>query len=203
MEENSMTETQASRSAVFATGVVTFLLVLTCLFGLFLIGQSIYGVTTGGMEVPAHLRVASERLSSLPSDVVQPEDVPVTIRIQDATPLQVTLSATRDLIVVGLGLALLWQMRKLLLSVRGGDPFIGKNVRRLRTIGLVLVFGFPIATFVTNLLESWLVDTSSIDVSGPLSIDIGPPLVAGLGVFVLAEVFAHGARLREDVQGTV
>ena len=27
--------------------------------------------------------------------------------------------------------------------------------------------------------------------------------VAGLGVFVLAEVFAHGARLRADVEGTV
>jgi DUF2975 family protein len=203
MEENSMTKTKASRSAVFATGVVTFLLVLTCLFGLFLIGQSIYGVASGRMEVPAHQRVAPERLGSLPSDVVQPEDVPVTIRIRDASPLQVTLSTARDLIVVGLGLALLWQMRNLLLSVRRGDPFIAENVRRLRTIGFVLILGFPIATFVTSLLESWLADTSDVGVSGPLSIDIGPALVAGLGVFVLAEVFAHGARLREDVQGTV
>ena len=198
-----MTETRASKKAVFAIGVVTFLLILTCFFGLFLIGQSIYGMVTGGMEVPAHQTVAPDRLGSLPSNVVQPESVPITIRIRDATPVQVTLSAARDLIVVGLGLALLWQMRKLLLSVKRGDPFIAENVRRLRTIGFVLVLGFPIGTFVTNLLESWLVDTSDVGVSGPLPIDIGPALVAGLGVFVLAEVFAHGARLREDVEGTV
>jgi hypothetical protein len=29
------------------------------------------------------------------------------------------------------------------------------------------------------------------------------PLVAGLGAFVLAEVFAHGVRLREDVEATI
>ena len=28
-------------------------------------------------------------------------------------------------------------------------------------------------------------------------------LLAGLGAFILAEVFAHGVRLREDVEGTV
>lgn len=28
-------------------------------------------------------------------------------------------------------------------------------------------------------------------------------LLAGLGAFVLSEVFAHGVRLREDVEGTI
>ena len=31
----------------------------------------------------------------------------------------------------------------------------------------------------------------------------GWPLVCGLGVFVLAQVFAHGVRLREDVEATI
>ena len=36
------------------------------------------------------------------------------------------------------------------------------------------------------------------------SIGIGPALlIAGLGALILAEVFAHGLRLREDVEGTV
>ena len=30
-----------------------------------------------------------------------------------------------------------------------------------------------------------------------------PALLTGLGVLVLAEVFAHGVRLREDVEGTI
>ena len=28
-------------------------------------------------------------------------------------------------------------------------------------------------------------------------------LLAGLGAFILAEVFAHGLRMREDLEGTV
>jgi hypothetical protein len=44
-----------------------------------------------------------------------------------------------------------------------------------------------------------------------LSVDIGmagyhlpgAAILAGLGAFILAEVFAHGLRLREDVEGTV
>ena len=32
---------------------------------------------------------------------------------------------------------------------------------------------------------------------------IGGALIFGLAVLVLAEVFAHGLRLREDVEGTI
>ena len=35
----------------------------------------------------------------------------------------------------------------------------------------------------------------------PAHLDI--MVLAGLGVLVLAEVFAHGVRLREDVEGTI
>ena len=31
----------------------------------------------------------------------------------------------------------------------------------------------------------------------------GNALLAGLGVFILAEVFAYGSRLREDVEATI
>ena len=35
------------------------------------------------------------------------------------------------------------------------------------------------------------------------TVNLAAALLAGLAVLVLAEVFAHGVRLREDVEGTI
>jgi hypothetical protein len=46
--------------------------------------------------------------------------------------------------------------------------------------------------------------TVPADVTSSLfTLPIGLVLVFGLAVLVLAEVFAHGLRLREDVEGTI
>jgi hypothetical protein len=41
------------------------------------------------------------------------------------------------------------------------------------------------------------------ELGAALRLDPGPGPIVALDVFVLAEVFAHGARLREDVEGTI
>lgn len=143
-------------------------------------------------------------MTSLPSTVDRPRTVPVTVHIEDARPHQVLVAFGRDLVAVTLVVAILWQLRLLLRSVRDGDPFTGANVRRLRAIGLLLVLGAPVAALVMQACDQWLESTATTGGLGfvKLSFPSGGP-VAGLGVFVLAEVFAHGARLRADVEGTV
>jgi Protein of unknown function (DUF2975) len=102
-----------------------------------------------------------------------------------------------------LGIAILWLLRGILFSVRQGDPFTQANVRRLRAIGLALLIGTPVAELLMSAFDQAL--TSSVRAPGSgLSFSVpGTGVVAGLGVFVLAQVFAHGVRLREDVEGTV
>ncbi|MCA1690981.1 MAG: DUF2975 domain-containing protein [Actinobacteria bacterium] len=133
----------------------------------------------------------------------RPETVPVTVRIEDARPNQVFVALGRDLIAVSLVVVMLWLLRLLSRSVRDGDPFTAANVRRLRAIGFLLVVGAPIATLASRACDQWLASTSTVGELGSGFTLPGAGPVAGLGVFVLAEVFAHGARLRADVEGTV
>ena len=101
----------------------------------------------------------------------------------------------------------LWLLRGLARSVREGDPFGHTNVQRLRTLGFLLVVCAPVVEVINYALRLSLANTLPPDAFG----DVGFPgftfpfalLLAGLGAFILAEVFAHGLRLREDVEGTV
>lgn len=199
-----MTESRISSPVSLATGLTTLLLIVTSVAAIYVIGIAIFGAVNGGQEVTSHQDVPGEELGSLPPSVVPGESVPVTIRIRDAEPHQLLLATSRDLIVIALGVAILWLVRALLLSVREGDPFTSRNVRRLRTIGFILVFGFPVGGLATQFLDEWLAASSSVGELGstfPGAMQSG--LVVGLIVFVLAEVFAHGVRLREDVEGTI
>ncbi len=106
-----------------------------------------------------------------------------------------------------LAIAGLWLMRGFLQSVASGDPFGARNVRRLRTLGFLLVVGAPIVEVVNYSLREALfvsippVPEFNIGIAGPML-----PLAAllgGLATFILAEVFAFGMRLREDAEATI
>ena len=85
-------------------------------------------------------------------------------------------------------------------SVRAGDPFVGQNAFRLQTIAwallglqlLSLVIG-AIAKFVSTPTHPFHVD-AGFSTSGWLAV---------LLLFVLARVFAQGASMRDELEGTV
>jgi Protein of unknown function (DUF2975) len=196
-----MTHSRPSGSTIFATNLATLLLVLGCAFGIYLIGKAMLG---GRQEVAAHQNVRLRALESLPPEVIRPATVPLTIRIRNADGHQLLLSTGRDLIVIVWMAVLLWLVRRLLLSVGKGDPFTAANVRRLRSMGFLLLVGLPLANGLSQVLDARLAETSPAGRLGTIfNLELGPGPLVALGVFVLAEVFAHGARLREDVEGTV
>lgn len=107
----------------------------------------------------------------------------------------------RAIIVVGLvGAAIVHTILRRLLAivdtVRVGDPFILDNARRLDVIawsvaaleGLRLI----VAAIAATVWEAGKIDAFSF-----------APWLAVLLLFVLAGVFAHGARMRADLEGTV
>jgi hypothetical protein len=97
---------------------------------------------------------------------------------------------------------LLRQLLAIVETVRTGDPFVARNAQRLEHIawcvlaaeGLRLLIG-AIAWAATN-----GVDSLDLDLGIGFSIT---PWLAVLLLFVLARVFAEGARLRADLDGTV
>jgi hypothetical protein len=119
-----------------------------------------------------------------------------------AMDTSLSITGLRLMVAVGLvwTLANEWLLRALLAITRSaeeGDPFVGMNVPRLRAIGWAL-------------LLMQLLDFASAQLMNGFEIgsdDHWTPAVSGwLAVvlaFLLAEVFAVGAAMREEQQGTV
>jgi hypothetical protein len=96
--------------------------------------------------------------------------------------------------------AVLKRLRAILETIRGGEPFVAANASRLQAIAWVLL--------ALNLL-SIVIGAIAKAVSTPahpLHLDAGFSINGWLAVlltFVLARVFAEGALMRKDVEGTV
>lgn len=107
----------------------------------------------------------------------------------------------RAIVVVGLvGAAIAHTILRRLLAivdtVRVGDPFILENAERLtaiawRVLALELL-RLVVAAIAAAVWEAGRIDAFSF-----------APWLAVLLLFVLAGVFAHGARMRADLEGTV
>ena len=121
----------------------------------------------------------------------------------------VAQALTRPLVLFGLGVLCAWfggfllilrQLRQIFRTLTLGDPFQPDNVRRLRQIGVTLATvtaGVWIAqSVVAARLAPGVLDRQGV---GALL----TPIFSVLVVFVLAEVFREGARLRRESELTI
>src|SRR5205085_4380117 len=85
-------------------------------------------------------------------------------------------------------------------TVRAGDPFVAANASRLQAIAWMLL-----ALQLLSLVIGAIAKTVSTP-AHPLHVDAGFSISGWLAVlltFLLARVFAEGALMREDLEGTV
>ena len=95
---------------------------------------------------------------------------------------------------------ILTRLLQILESVRDGDPFVLDNAMRLQAIAWWLLGAQLLHLVVWVLARLASTPAQPIDLDWSFSFT---PWVAVLLLFVLARVFEHGARMREDIQGTV
>ena len=163
------------------------------------------GNTLHGLTLPVHAQLPLEQNRPLPPGIRLSHDPTVTVSVKDPTATQLLLSTGTAVGPFLLLAVALWLLRGLARSVKKGDPFGHANVQRLRRLGFLLVVAAPVVELVNWALRSWLTNT----LPAPLSVSTSGfnfpfvELLAGLGAFVLAEVFAYGTRLREDVEATI
>jgi len=116
---------------------------------------------------------------------------------------------TRPLLLFGVGaltayfggfLLILRNLRKIFRTLTLGDPFEPENVRRLRQTGLILatVTG---GVWVAQGLVAARLAPGVMDSQG--AGELLTPVFSVLVVFVLAEVFREGARLRRESELTI
>ena len=91
-------------------------------------------------------------------------------------------------------------LTKIIGSVSKGDPFDAINARRLFRMGW-LALAFQLIAIPIRMVEGE-VDQMTGGGSGDFAVSIGG-FVFVLTLFVLARVFAHGAAMRDDLEGTV
>lgn len=112
-------------------------------------------------------------------------------------PLAASGLAAAGLYMSGI-LIIVGSLRRIFTTLTAGDPFHPDNVRRLRLIGLILA-GLECGRYLVWALSAWLLP--SVDRKEPtLSLTAW---FSVLVVFVLAEVFREGARLRREAELTI
>lgn len=90
------------------------------------------------------------------------------------------------------------RLRKIFATLTAGDPFEPENVRRLRVIG-VMLGALELSRYAANLITAWIAPHEAPQAGG-VSLTAW---FAVLVVFVLAEVFREGARLRREAELTI
>ena len=85
-------------------------------------------------------------------------------------------------------------------TVRAGDPFVAANAQRLQVIAWLLFAVQVLSVIIGGIARSVSTESRPIDVDAGFSIN---GWLAVLLTFLLARVFAEGARMRDDLEGTV
>jgi hypothetical protein len=189
------------------------LLALTVLFGILMVVSIVVGIARHGdsllygsqLSVPG--KFSAGHVQGLPPGLGVNAPLNVTANLKDPTTKQMLLRSLIDLGPLIVFTGGLYLLDGFMLSVKEGDPFGSANVRRLRRIGFLLVLGAPLVELINSALRTALFDAapaSRFDGVGSagFTLPVGA-LLGGLGAFILAEVFAYGLSLREDVEGTV
>lgn len=120
----------------------------------------------------------------------------------DDTPLSLGM---RLIMVIGIAAvpithAILARLLGVVDTVWGGDPFIVENAVRLRKIAWAMLSLEALHLVVVIVAANVSTPTTPLDIGWSFSVT---RWLAVLLLFVLARVFEHGTRMREDLEGTV
>ena len=104
------------------------------------------------------------------------------------------------LVTVPLNHLILKRLLAMVTTVRAGDPFVAANAQRLQAIAWALLALQLLSLVIGGIGKA--ISTPEY----PVHLDAGFSITGWLAVlltFVLARVFAEGATMREDLEGTV
>jgi hypothetical protein len=98
----------------------------------------------------------------------------------------------------------LWLVLLIVRSVRDADPFTETNARRLRLLAVLVGVGGTLVSVLGTVLRRWLLDNSGAGniVARDWHVSL-MPLLAGLLIAVLAQVWSNGVEMRNELEDVV
>ena len=150
----------------------------------------LYGAAVLGLVIFAN---------SYPAWFMKAIDVPVGL---DPNPIMIGLTAiaTLGVFAVPLNHLILTRLLRIVETVGRGDPFVAANAYRLHTIAWFLL-ALQLLSMAIGTIGKAIASEKF-----PLHLDAGFSVNGWLAVllmFILARVFAEGALMRDDLEGTV
>ena len=129
------------------------------------------------------------------------------VKITDA-PTDVWLASLLPGVVLTLAtLSICWFLYRLITGIQSEREFTSASVWALRGIALSLLLGAAVFTVVTGLADDIVMNSAVNGLETPLiTISIVGPIVisvCALLIAAIAEAFAHGSNMQEDVEGLV
>jgi hypothetical protein len=146
---------------------------------------------------------------SLPADLVPTTDLvsgPLsgTVVVEDASATQYGWDLVPSVVLLVLAVVVARLLLGVARGLRDGDPFTTANALRLRTLSIILIVGGTFVPIVQGIAFEAVLDPLLADGPQTWTLELQLwPVLSGVLVGFLAEVFARGARLREDVEGLV
>jgi uncharacterized membrane protein len=200
-----------SRAARIAYLVLTVILWITVVAGLILVAHRLFGLFQDSQTLTVSASAAVQDVQ-LPEAFEIGGPLPVNVDLADPSLLQRVIATVPIFVWWALALFVLWLLRRVARAAAKGDPFQASNVARLRWLGALFPLGFPLATILDGYFRD-LLFSADVWTGGPLPpggmatgfqlVVSAPAIMAAVCLFALAEVFAYGARLREDVDATI
>ena len=108
--------------------------------------------------------------------------------------------AVLGLVAIPLNHAVLKRLLAIVETVRGGDPFVAANASRLQGIAWALLALNLLSIVIGAIAKAVSTPAHPLHINAGFSIN---GWLAVLLTFLLARVFAEGALMREDLEGTV
>ena len=108
--------------------------------------------------------------------------------------------AALGLVGITINYVILTRLREMVETVRDGDPFVAANARRLQLVAWSLLALQCLGLVIAAIGKSVSSPAHPLDLDAGFSVN---GFLAVLLTFLLARVFAAGALMREELEGTV
>lgn len=182
--------------------VVLLILVAVVAVGTWLVGPIVEWVRGGDLAVPFF---SSVDVPGLAGSGLGHGEADYALLLPDPTTRERLLDLLPGLGYLAIVVVGAWLVVRVMTDISRGDLFHLRNVRRLRGIGALLAFGWPVVFFAELTCRFAILAELDLGDLGPRAAFTIPvlPVVAGMVVALLGEAFKAGNRLRDDVEGLV
>ena len=150
---------------------------------------------------------SSDRITSIDKTFTNPSITISTVLLsyRYRNRLYFFINGLEKLIILGLAIWLIYNLRIVISTLVKREPFIKGNAIRIRNIGIICIIHELIRSFIL-FNEAWFIKNKFLIFGRPISLKFDlniETIFLGLVIIVIAEIFRIGTQLKEEQELTI